>query len=149
MSQIEQLVSIYSENVEKIMAEHREAMACRDVETTLGLGILLFDNIRSRHQEWFADVQAKKQPYNINDAKGFADEYCTWKNATESWLRLVEQFEERGFSVEYANKIRSRYQDLSLIDLDVEAVSRSFENLEAGGGKDLDQFFDELQDSNS
>jgi hypothetical protein len=120
-------------------------LACRELEMILGVGELLFRNIHHRHLAWYADVQAKRTPYAVDDAQGFADEYRQWKQATEHWLAQVERFEEQGLEVDQATAIRRFYDEIRLVNLDVREQLKAIEELEQGGGVDIDEFFESLR----
>jgi sulfur relay (sulfurtransferase) DsrC/TusE family protein len=143
----EQLAPVYQQRLD---LDHRTSarqsdLACRELETILGIGVLAFQNIRHRHLAWYADVEAKRVSYSVDDAQGFADEYQQWKDATEHWLAQVQAFEAHGYQVEHAAELRGFYEQVQLADLDVRKLVRSIEKLEHGGGVDAREFFASLR----
>ena len=144
----EQLLSIYAPpSNDDVMEEHRQAMACRDLEEILGVGELIYSNLRKLHGDWMRDVEARNCPYRRADAAKLASEYARWKEASEYWLPRVESFERNGFTVDHAENVRRFYRELEPVILDVEDLASSYESLERGEGLNLDEFFDALPHS--
>jgi hypothetical protein len=125
-----------------VMRQHREAMKCRDVELALGIGVLCFQSLRHRHDDWFSAVENKHVPYRIEDAESFAEEYRQWLKAADYWLARADEFAAEGYDVEHREQLRRYRDDLSTIQLDVRASLAALGRLEAGEGLSLDEFFD-------
>ena len=141
-----QLAPVYQQRLDLARtSDGQDDLACRELETMLGVGVLAFQNIRHRHLVWYAGVEANRVPYRVDDAQGFADEYRQWKDATEHWLGQAKAFEAQGYEVEHAAEIRSFYEQVQLADLDVRKLVRSIEKLEHGGGVDAREFFASLR----
>jgi sulfur relay (sulfurtransferase) DsrC/TusE family protein len=142
----DQLAPIYQQRLDFADTNAGQGeLACQELETILGVGALAFQNIRHRHLAWYADVQAKRVPYSVDDAQGFADEYQQWKDATEHWLAQVEEFETTGHEVDRAAEVRKFYEDIKLVNLDVRELVRRYESMEQGGGVEAGEFFASLR----
>ena len=120
-------------------------MSRRELETMLGVGILVFQNIRHRHLAWYAGVEANCSPYAVEDAERFAEEYRQWNEATKQWLAQVERFEHEGREVDHAAEVRFFHEELKLVDLDVRGLMRRWEELEQGKGIEAAEFFASLR----
>ena len=146
----DRLRPIYTEVDEyaRSVQSHTEAMASRDLETILAVGILLFEDTRRRHRDWHEDVERKRRPYRVEDAEAFAAEYRTWKECTEFWLKQTREFERMGYILENAAKLRRLNDELASVDLDVHGLLASFARLESGSGKSLDEFFHAVPSQN-
>ena len=144
----EQLLSIYAPpSDDDVMEQHCQAMACRVLEEILGVGELLYSNLRKLHGDWMREVEARNCPYRIADAAKLASEYASWKEASEYWLRQAEEYECEGYEVAHAATIRKFYHELEPAILDVEGLASSYESLDRGEGLNLDEFFDALPHS--
>ena len=132
----DELATLYAKHCDAGLTErHKEAMACRDLESILGVGVLCYQDVRKRHGQWFAQVDNKSFPYQIEDAERFADEFSKWKSTTEFWLPIIEHFKRQGYQVEHAGLIRECYELVRLSDLDVRETLAAFERLEKTGGE--------------
>ncbi len=131
----DELATLYAKHCDADITEHHtEAMACRDVQSILGVGVLYFNDIRKRHAEWFGQVESKSISYRVEDAERLAGEFSKWKAATEFWLPIVEHFERQGYQVEYATPIRQYYEQVRRSDLNVRESLAAYERLDKTGG---------------
>jgi hypothetical protein len=131
----DELATLYARRFDvDVTNRHNEAMAYRDLESILGVGVLCFNDIRKRHGDWLAQVESKSIAYRVEDAERLADDFAKWKAATEFWLPIVEHFEQQGYQVEYAASIRQYYELIRLSDLDVRDTLAAYERLEKAGG---------------
>jgi len=138
------LGSIYADS---LMDRHREAMACRDLESFLGVGVLLYRQLSSQHKEWFAKVESKAIPYSADDAQLLADKFQEWKKATEFWIQAIDRFENNGYEVEYAARIRGFYSEIAVCNLEPSRLSAAYQEAEETGGISEDELFLSLQHS--
>lgn len=118
-----------------------------ELEAMLGIGSLIFQNIRRRHLAWYSDVQASRVPYDLESAEGFADEYRQWKRATEYWLKRAAELERAGHPLEHLADLRRFYEELDLTDLDVRSLRLRWEELEQGRGMEAGEFFASVRGS--
>lgn len=141
-----QLGPIYQQQLsfESAVTGDRDKASRRELETMLGVGILIYENIRQRHLSWYADVESSRTAYHVEDAQVFADEYQQWLAATEHWIVQVEALERQGFTVDRAGEVRQRYDEVRLVNLDVRELANRYEKLERGGGIEAGGFFASL-----
>lgn len=147
----DQLALIYRQQLDFVSRPFggRAGHLCRELETMLGLGVLIFDNIRHRHLSWYANVDANHIAYDIEDAQAFADEYQRWMAATQHWITQIEQLQQEGIDVARAFEIQKLYDDLKLVDLDVRELASRYQKLEQGGGIEAGEFFASLRNHES
>ena len=126
----------YGKHVDPVVCQHVEAQRCLDVEEILGVGVMLFANIRRRWEKCPGE--------RIED---FADAMRRWRRDTKRWLVIGKRFRESGYDVKYLTELRTCYEIVRYLDLDSRGLAEAFDRLEAGEGLDLDTFFDGLQDS--
>jgi len=143
-----QLRLIYQQqlNLEPAVTGDRAEASRRELETMLGVGILIYENIRQRHLSWYADVESSRTAYDLQDAQMFADEYHQWLAATEHWLAQLEPLEQQDYEVGSADEIRKRYNEVRLVNLDVHELVSRYEKLERGGGIAAGEFFASMRD---
>jgi hypothetical protein len=143
----QQLLSIYQQRFDlQIGRDPRDGGSEHsELETMLGIGLLLFQNTRDRHLAWYADVQAERVACEIETAEEFAKEYERWNEATEFWLGLASELERRGVHVEHLKAIHGVHEELKLVELDVRTLTRRWEKLEEGKGVDAREFFASLR----
>jgi hypothetical protein len=143
------LASLYAKHSDADpLDSHNVAMACRDLEAILGVGVLTFREMQKRHGEWFAKIESQSIPYKIEDAEQFAAEFLRWKAITEHWLPVLEHFERQGYEVEHAAAIRKFYDMVRLSDLDVRDTLAVYERLERGGGMAWEDIYTALKQAN-
>lgn len=147
----DQLALIYQQQLDFVSRPFggRASHLWRELETMLGLGILICDNIRHRHLSWYANVEANHIAYDIEDAQAFAHEYQWWMAATQHWITQIEQLQQEGFDVAHACEIQKLYDDLKLVNLDVRELVSRYEELERGGGIEASEFFASLRNHES
>lgn len=144
----DELTQIYLRqwNIDRAANGDEEDHLRRELETILAVGELIYQNIRYRHLAWYSEVQAKRIPYDIEDAQAFADQYQKWKDATEHWLAQVDWIEQKKCcELNHASEIRTYQQELKLVDLDVRGLMRRWEELENGKGIEAGEFFASLR----
>jgi hypothetical protein len=129
------------------MREHREAMACCDLEGVFHIGIVAHRAIKRQHHAWRDMIGLSSNMYRLSDAEELAAAYRRWMEITDELLPLADRFESQGYRVENVDRIREYYRETSLLPLDVSELSASFKRLESGEGLELDEFFDALSDS--
>ncbi len=142
----DQLVPIYQQQLDfgSDAATGQTDCGREELETMLGVGVLIFQNIRQRHLVWHAQVETNQIPYDVEDAQVFADQYQQWKIATEHWLAQVEKLQHKGYEPDHAAEVRTFHNELKLVDLDVRGLMRRWEDLENGKGMDAGEFFASL-----
>ena len=142
----EQLFPIYQQLSPPIAIDSGERLSeVAELEAMLGVGVLIFRNIRQRHLAWIDDVQANRIAYDISSAEGFADEYQQWQKSTEYWLALAAKLEDAGHGLGHLADVRHSYEELQLAELDVRGLTRRWQELEQGHGMEAREFFASLR----
>lgn len=136
------LSSLYAD---PLIEQHKEAMACRDLETVLGVGVLLFRQLSAKHKEWFTKAESKAIPYDVDTAQALADEFKEWKTATEFWLTVIAHFEGQDYEVDHAGRIREYYEQIKLSNLNVREAYAVREKVKKDGGIPWDSFYQEMK----
>jgi hypothetical protein len=123
-------------------ADHDEALDCCELEARLGVGVVYFQYINSRHKKWYADVAENRAPYRVEDAEAFASEYAQWLRAANFFLGRAQELASKGCALENAAKVREYAEQISCVNLNVRESLEAIARLERGEGLSLDEFFD-------
>jgi len=135
------------EDPEAWVPDHEDAMRCRRVEDTISFGLAILATIRRRAECWTEDVEAGKTQFSWEAARECADMYRWWLERGTLALKLVEECEAKGYTVERAGEFREEIRDVSLMSLDTEHDRKSLESLQSGHGIPSKQAMDELRHS--
>jgi hypothetical protein len=141
-------IDLYTQQSESWKPEHDEAMACRNLEDVIRLGISIFRGVQRVDQEWSEEVRSGAKSFNKDEAKEVADWYEWWYRPCPKVLGDIAGFEQRGYTVDGATEFRECCRATQLKKLDVDAVLRSVDQLNSGKGRRLSEAMDELRGRN-
>ena len=134
--------------------DHSEAMACRDWEDAIAVGINIFQMLQEREQAWRDQVFRGVVPYSENDNLDHQTRFANWLDTTREVLTEVLPELEKRFGVvegapelrrcaELAEKILREWQPPRLS----RAVGLREMTLSPEAATELDQIIDEAKTS--
>ena len=98
------MVQRYCEDSERWQRDHADAMAVRDVEEWIRIGLGLFANIQSAEARAYS---AKVEAADIERLDSeFADEFTAWLKPPEMLLAAAVTWTQQGFQVEGVDEFR-------------------------------------------
>ena len=100
------------------------------LRTAVGLGLHLFQVIRSLDARWIQSVQRTGMPPRIDDAQQLGRLYQRWIDTTQCALPTLKEAEDRGQTIVDATAFRDAYLDaLSMLSVPLEKVYASLRNV--------------------
>jgi hypothetical protein len=91
---------------ESWMGDHRAAMACRDVEDTLAVGVAVFRLLRRVEDSWRERVFRGSEDFAEEDDRWVQGSFRGWLQVTEDVLNALPTLEQRFGSVDGADELR-------------------------------------------
>lgn len=105
----------YSEQSEKLIAEHREATDCRNCEAFLQMGIDSFEWIM-RADRAFRLAVYREEIQHHSEAESTIENWCRqWLLPCEFAERWIEMQQTRGYSVDNVEEFRKCVSEMSAI----------------------------------
>jgi hypothetical protein len=135
-----------SDRVESWKAAHVKAMACRDLEEGIRIGLVILTNIRCRHETAIAEVEQGGSPFSWDGLRDFDEAYRWWLDRSKLLLEAASACEAENYAVDGADDLRREVRDVSLMSLDAERDRQSVGSLEEGRGVPSRKAMDELRD---
>jgi hypothetical protein len=86
--------------------EHDEAMACRDLEDTISVGIALFRLLERFEDSWRERVFRGAEAYSEEEDRSVQGSFRAWLQVTEDVLNAVPALEQRFGSVDGSGELR-------------------------------------------
>jgi len=104
--ELKPLVEEYSRRAEGWQADHAEAMACKNLEDLLLLGVSLSFSIDLIDVHWRDAMMAGRTPYSSSDEEEIMGFYRTWLVPSDRMLASIALMEAAGFEVNLADQFR-------------------------------------------
>lgn len=96
--------------------DHSEAMACRDWEDAIAVGINIFHMIRDREQAWRDQVFRGVMPFSEEDNLDHLGRFAEWLDTTRKVLaETLPRLEERFGTIEGAAELRACAQEAETV----------------------------------
>ncbi len=89
-----------------------EAMACRDLEDLLRVGIYTYEQFDAEDRRYRLEVARGEAKYSREKDDQIEANFAWWLAPCESVEKIIKRIERRGFKVENADKFR-RYHRLA------------------------------------
>lgn len=137
-SEIERFLAEYSEQAERWKLDHDEAMACRDLEQLLVMGLMLAFSIDMIDTNWRTAMLADQVEYDLAEEEEIRGRYRAWLAPAADILGRIEAMEAKGFAVKWADEFRRAHR---------EAVSLTVPDAEFFSGEALVELRDAAIDS--
>ena len=134
-----------SEKSEQWKSDHDKVKYCWEIEDAIEFGLSIITSINRLKDRWAFEIEKEKGKFSWEDSKKIASYYKWWLKRTKLLLSAVKVFEDFGFTVVGADKLREEYREVSLLPLNVNAVKKSVHSLEQGHGIPLSQALDGLR----
>jgi hypothetical protein len=88
-------------------SDHKEAIACRDWEDAIAVGINIFHMLAEREQAWRDQVFRGATPYSEDDNLDHQTRFANWHDTTKEVLaEILPELEKRFGMVEKALELR-------------------------------------------
>ncbi|HEY7425515.1 MAG TPA: hypothetical protein VH682_14890 [Gemmataceae bacterium] len=102
-SPIQRQLEAYEESWQR---DHRAAMACRDLEDTISVGIAIFHLLKRAEDLWRDRVFRGVEEFADEDDRWMQSLFRSWLHVTEDVLKAVPDLEARFGSVDGAEELR-------------------------------------------
>lgn len=99
-------MDLYEVETESWKLDHDEAMTCRDLEEAISLGIYTFKLVLKADQSHRRAAFEGKMKFNEAWERKAFELLRVWVNNTESFMKTLELFEQKGFDVGRSNELR-------------------------------------------
>lgn len=106
-----QRLKLFEKEVEDWKAEHAEAMMCLEFESTLSLGINIYDALVQADEMIRAEVLAGTKPFDADYDQCIEDLFRWWLRPCAQVEERIQAFTMRGFAVELAGEFRKRHDE--------------------------------------
>ena len=134
-----------SGRVESWKTAHLKAMACRDIEEGIRLGLVILTNIRRRHEAEMIEIEDGNADFSWESFRDFNEAYRWWLDRSNLLLEAVSACEAENYRVDGADDFRREVQDVALMSLDVDRDRQSLTSFEEGRGTPSKQAMDDLR----
>ncbi|MEN6451256.1 MAG: hypothetical protein ABFC96_12255 [Thermoguttaceae bacterium] len=142
-----------SERAEGWKSDHHKAMACRDVEQAVAIGLAILKNIRRWHETSAREVEQGATDFSWDSFEAVCGAYRWWLERSTVLLDVIAACEAGNFNVDGADDFRNEVRDISLMSLNVGQDRQAIASLEADkgipSGKAMDEVRDRLRRSRS
>lgn len=146
---VRQFLDLYIKHGEGWRADHFEAMACRELEELLSIGLGLFETIESSARRMQDEIARRHREYDEAEAQKVADEWAMWLEPCDAVEAAMRFYSSRGYTVEGADRFRACVDRVRRQGLNVRLIDERMDMLAAGGGISLEAAFDALQRGHS
>lgn len=111
---VEKRIDSYHRGVEQWKIDHDDAMECLDLELILQEGLSIYDAINHFDEKWRSIVYDNPATYDREADDLIRKAYERWLTISEWILKshLIEEHQQRGFQVEYADKLRAACREV-------------------------------------
>jgi hypothetical protein len=101
----------HADEYDDLIKQSNEACDCQDCETTLKLGIEVFDWIIDTDQEYRGDVYAEKRPYSQEMEEALEHLMRRWYGGCGVMIRWAEHHIQLGFEVSHLKEFKQRCEE--------------------------------------
>jgi hypothetical protein len=150
---LQQQLVLYEQVSEKWNAEFRDEVherrvaQRRQLSRLLEFGLFLYDQICRIDQDWSNDsVQPQPQDPAVEPAAEIQRLYRWWCKPCDRLLAQVRELETKGYPLHVAEKFRQACAAARIkVGWDLERIASADAQLKLGGGRGMDEVFNELQ----
>lgn len=146
MTALQRQLELYREQVESWKIDHETAMACRDIEDAIELGLAILNSIRRHADNWAREVEHDSTRFSWEASQEIAEQFRWWLENSSVLLNAIEVVEGQNYYPTGADGFRKAHREVSLMCLDVGEAQESIEALERGEGVPANQAINELRD---
>jgi len=126
--------------------DHDQAMACRDFEDWLDVGLHLLEVVRRADERYRDDVKTGKVPFRREDAQQLVQVYSYWLEPCDHLLSALKAFEDDGYQIENAEVFRRACRLTCIPGIEPESLARAADQFQRGKGRRLSEVRDVLLD---